>query len=180
MPQGDTSTFANVGGNLEIGGGLNLFPFLGVQGEYMWNGLPLKDSVLDRITLTDAHSRLHSLTANVIVRTTGDRKLGLYFIGGGGWYRRSWNITVPEDTVAVACDPAWAWLGTLTCVGGIIPEEEILASGHTDGGGWNVGGGVTCVLGEGPAKFYAEARYHRANHNRFDTRVLPITFGIRW
>jgi hypothetical protein len=181
MPQGDTSVFTNVDGNFEIGGGVNIFRFLGIQGEYMWNGLRLKDSIVRRATIADAHSRLHSLTGNLIFRLyTGERGWGVYLIGGGGWYRRSWNITLPEDTVAVACDPVWSWLGTLTCVGGVVPDNEIIAEGHTDAPGWNFGGGVTRRLGEGPAQFYAEARYHRANHDRFKTEVLPITFGFRF
>jgi hypothetical protein len=65
-------------------------------------------------------------------------------------------------------------------VNGLVPADAVLRDGSTDGGGFNIGGGLT-FGGEGPGmKFYTEVRYHRAFMERFDTEVLPITFGIRW
>jgi hypothetical protein len=56
----------------------------------------------------------------------------------------------------------------------------VLRDGSSNGGGFNVGGGITLGHeGSGP-KFYTEVRYHHAYLNRVDAQVLPVTFGIRW
>jgi len=64
--------------------------------------------------------------------------------------------------------------------GGTLSSDTILASGSTDGFGWNIGGGLTYRLGESHAKIYTEARFHFAYHSGINTKVLPITFGLRW
>jgi hypothetical protein len=181
IPVGDTSDVAGVSGNAVIGGGVNFGRHLGLVGEFMWHGLPPSNSNIRNLApaaanVTDLHSNLYSLTANFIYHLAPERKLGAYAIGGGGWYHRNWSLTVPTLVPGTVCGPVFGWYG-VTCVNGLVPADAILADGSTDGGGFNIGGGIT--FGHG-AKFYTEVRYHRAFMDRFDTEVLPVTFGIRW
>jgi hypothetical protein len=77
------------------------------------------------------------------------------------------------------CGPAYGWWG-VTCVNGLVPADAVLRDGSDNGGGFNVGGGIT-IGHEGPGpKFYTEVRYHHAYLDRVDAQVLPVTFGIRW
>lgn len=176
IPVGDTSDVAGVNGNFVVGGGLNLTNAFGFNGEFMWHGLPPSDDVLRATSVTDASANLYSVTGNLIARVGAQRRLGGYVIGGGGWYHRNWQITTPTLVPGTVCGPTFGWFG-VACVNGLVPADFVLADGSVDGGGWNIGGGVT--FGEG-MKFYTEVRYHHAYFSNFDTEVLPVTFGIRW
>lgn len=179
IPIGTTGDLAGTSGNLVIGGGYNFKPAFGFVGEFMWHNLPPTNTLLNSVSSRDGSARLYSLTGNFIVRVGKQRRLGAYVIGGGGWYHRSWEITAPTVVPGTVCLPSYFWLG-LACVNGLVPANAVLHDGSANGGGVNIGGGIT--LGrEGPGpKFYTEVRYHRAFLPHFDTEVLPVTFGIRW
>jgi len=179
LPQGNLGNFANTGGTFVVGGGLNLGPVLGVNAEYMYQDLPPKDAVVAATGAPDGSARSNSLTANLILRSPEAHKAGGYIIGGGGWYHRSWELTRPSISVGTVCLPTYAFWGVV-CDNGLVESTTELASGSSNGGGWNVGAGVTYRLGESHAKIYSEVRYHVAYYNTLDTRILPITFGVRW
>ena len=100
-------------------------------------------------------------------------------IGGGGWYHRNWSITTPTLVPGTVCAPTFGWFG-VTCVNGLVPADFVLADGSANGGGWNIGGGITFGHKGPGAKIYTEVRYHKAYFSNFDTEVLPVTFGVRW
>jgi len=180
-PVGTTSDVAGTSGNFVAGGGVNFRPALAFIGEFMWHGLPPSRSSLDQITagITDAHANLYSVTGNVVYKFRPQGRIGAYGVFGGGWYHRSWSITVPTVVPGTVCGPVFGWYG-VTCVNGLVPADAVIRDGSSDGGGFNVGAGFTFGH-EGPgAKFYTEVRYHHAYMDRFDTEVLPLTFGIRW
>jgi hypothetical protein len=179
IPIGNTSDLAGVSGNVVVGGGVNLTPAFGFNGEFMWHGLPPTNDVLHAISVTDATASLYSLTGNFIGRIGAHRRFGAYVIGGGGWYRRSWKVSAPALVPGTVCGPSFSWFG-VTCVNGLVPASFVLADGSINGGGWNIGGGLTFGH-EGPGmRIYTEVRYHKAYFSNFDTEVLPVTFGFRW
>lgn len=181
IPVGQTSDFVGTSGNVVVGGGYNLKRHVAITGEFMWDGLPPSTKELSTLTAprnAGASGNLYSLTANLLGRLPTHGKLGAYVIGGGGWYHRNWNIHVPSVAPGTVCGPSWNWFG-VRCVSGLVPVNAVVASGSSDGGGLNIGAGLTFGHENGP-KFYAEARYHYAWHNLVNTSVLPVTFGIRW
>jgi hypothetical protein len=178
FPVSDTRNFAGEGANFSVGAGPNFSRYFGVNGEFMWNDLPIKQSVLNQVGITDANSQLYALTFNAILRTPGQTHLGLYFIGGGGWYRRTGQASAPSLAVGAACPFFLAWWGS--CVNGIFTGNAVLQSVTTDAFGENLGGGVTYRFGESSVKFYTEIRWHHAPHNHVNTDLLPLTFGFRW
>jgi hypothetical protein len=179
IPVGDTSDVAKVNGNFVVGGGMNFSQAFAFTGEFMLHGLPPTDDVLRAVLAPDASAHLYSVTGNFIGRMGANRRVGAYVIGGGGWYHRTWDITAPALVPGTVCGPNFFWYG-ITCVNGLVETDIVLRSGSADGGGLNIGGGVT-FGGEGPgAKFYTEVRYHRAYFDNFDVEVLPVTFGLRW
>jgi Outer membrane protein beta-barrel domain len=178
FPQSSTADFANVGGHFVLGVGPNLGPLFGVSGELMWHDLPIKREAIDRIGVPDAGARQYSLTANGILRLPLRGSLGAYVIAGGGWYRRSGELTAPTFVPGTICPPFWVWWGV--CVSGLFPPDAVLASSSSNAFGGNIGGGFTYHIGEGNMKFYTEIRYHHAAHNKVDTDLLPLTFGLRW
>jgi hypothetical protein len=179
FPQGDTGTFTNTGGNFVVGGGANLGPVLGFNGEFMWHDLPPKSSVVAATGAPDGSARLYSFTGNMLVHSQEAHHAGFYGIGGIGWYRRSWELTRPTVSIGTVCLPSYVWWGAV-CSNGLVSSSAVLNSGSSDGFGWNIGGGLTYRVGESHAKIYAEARYHYAYHHGINTQVLPLTFGLRW
>ncbi len=179
LPQGNLSNFANTGGNFVVGGGLNLGPALGFNGEFMWQDMPPKDAIIAATGAPDGSARTYSLTGNLMLHSPESHHAGFYGILGGGWYHRSWELTRPSISVGTVCLPSYAFWGVV-CDNGLVESTTELNSGSSDGAGWNVGAGVTFRLGESHTKLYSEVRYHVAYYNTLDTRILPVTFGVRW
>jgi len=179
FPQGDVGTLTDTSGHVVVGGGVNLSHTLGVDGEFMWNDLPPKSSVVAATGAPNGAARLYSVTLNALAHSHEAHRLGGYVIGGVGWYHRSWELTRPTLSLGTVCLPSYAWWGVV-CTNGVVQSEATLKSGSTDGVGLNIGGGFTYRIGESHAKFYTELRYHYAWHNGINTQVLPLTFGFRF
>ena len=177
FPIKDTGKFVNDGGNFSIGAGPNFGRFFGLKGEFMWQDLPLKQEVLTLTGSPDSSSRLYGLTGNLIFRIPTGTRLGLYAIGGGGWYHASGELTTPTVVPGTVCSPFWGWWGA--CTTGLIPVDAVLASRSADAFGGNIGGGLTFRI-SGSMKFYTEVRYHHAGYHIGSIDVLPLTFGFRW
>src|SRR5690242_17438822 len=179
FPQSDVGNFANTGGNFVVGAGVNTGPALGFNAEFMWNDLPPKHEIIALTGAPDGSARMYAVTGNILLHSQEAHHAGLYGIGGIGWYHRSWELTAPTLSLGTVCLPSYAFWGVV-CTNGLVSSDAILASGSSDGFGWNIGGGVTYRLGESHAKVYAEARFHYAYHSGVNTQVLPLTFGLRW
>ena len=151
------------------------------MGEFLYSGLPPNISVLHPINAPSAHINLYALTANYRYQIDNINKsvFGVYFTGGGGWYYRYTNIdknyVVPPLTV---CQPIYTWYGYACDPGGYVYTQTVAYKG-TSAGGLNGGSGFTIRLGESSWKFYMEARYIYAFHNKIPTALVPVTFGVR-
>lgn len=182
--KGDVGRFVGGSYNGVVGGGLNLSRMFGLNAEYMYYGLPFKDSVIrQQFLLPGASGNVQSASLNGIVNAPLSGRWGAYGIFGIGFYRR--NVSNRKETVLAGapCQPAWRWWD-LTCTTGpntVIAFDQTIASNSKDAGGFNFGGGFTYRLNHlHRARLYFEGRYHRAYHSDGQTTFFPITFGLRW
>jgi opacity protein-like surface antigen len=175
-PQGDLSSFVNRSGSFVAGGGYNFAKYFGVDTEYFWQDLPINDRVSQQLKTPSENVRAqqYAWTFNPIVGVPLGRKFGTYVIGGIGWYHRSGQTTTPA--VGVVCVPYWSWWYGCT----LATTDIVTASKSSSAFGKNIGIGFTYRLGESPLKIYAEVRYHEASYNNVPTKLVPVTFGIRW
>jgi Outer membrane protein beta-barrel domain len=177
FPEGTSANYVNNGANFVVGGGPNLWRWLGVDAEYMWHDLPIKQNILKDLQVPGGGARVNAVTFNAIVPIPTHGKMGFYAIGGGGWYHRSGELTEPTYVPGTVCAPFYLWWGG--CVDGFFPANKVLASSSSDAWGGNIGGGVTYRFGIG-LKLYTEVRYHYAPHKQVGTELLPLTIGVRW
>ena len=176
FPQGDLSSFVNSSGNFVAGGGYNFAKYFGVDTEYYWQDMPINDRVIQQLNTTSqtVRAQQYAWTFNPIVEVPLVRKVGTYVIGGIGWYHRSGQTTKPA--VGVVCIPYWSWW-----YGCAIGTTDIVTNSRSSSAfGENVGVGFTYRLGESHLKIYAEVRYHHASYNNVPTKLVPVTFGVRW
>ncbi len=179
FPLSQTGKFANTSYNLVAGGGPNIGSHVKLNGEFMFQGLPVKQSLIKETGLSEVKGRLYSLTGNVFTGISREGK-SLYLIGGGGWYRRTLEAKTTVLQAGSSCSPGWVWWD-IECVNGIFPTDITIGSRTVSAGGFNVGVGFAFSIGEsGTPSFYTEIRYHRAFTPSVETVVLPVTFGIRW
>ena len=178
FPLSRTNDFAHTSYNFVVGGGPNLFPHVTLNGEFMFQGVPVQHNIVDQLGFSDVKGRFYSLTSNLIVGSSIGARKNAYLIGGGGWYRRTIEAKKTVLSVGEICEPWWWW--DAQCVKGILTSDVTVGSRTSSAGGFNIGGGLTFQLGESSANFYAEVRYHRAFTRNVETSVLPVTFGIRW
>jgi len=114
------------------------------------------------------------LRLNPTYRFGTERKFGGYITGGYGVYTRTANLTRPGVVPGIICDP---WIGF--CYSGAYYADIIYRSNSTTKGGWDFGGGLTYQLSDG-LKFYTELRYYNILTTTVRTKLLPLTFGLRW
>jgi hypothetical protein len=179
FPLNATSNLAGISYNFVAGGGPNLYPHLKMNVEFMFQGIPPHQSVINQLGVADVKGRLYSLSANLLAGTPIGYGKSAYIVGGGGWYRRTLEAKRTVIQAGSVCSPYWAWW-SVQCVNGIFPADTTVGSATSSAAGLNVGGGIAIRLGDSSANFYIEVRYHRAFTRNFDTEVLPLTFGIRF
>src|SRR5215472_694076 len=179
FPTSTTSNYVNSGANFVVGGGARLHSGFGVNSEFSWQDLPPKSSVIAATGAPGGSARQYSVTGNMLLHTPESHKVGGYGIGGIGWYHRSWELTAPTLAIGTTCFPSYAFWGVV-CTNGLVTATQVLRSGSGNAFGWNVGGGLTYRLGETHLKVYAESRIHFAYYSGLNTRVVPLTFGLRW
>jgi len=179
VPVASTSNFVNTGGNFVVGGGYRIGEKIMINGEFLWQVLPIREVNRFQIGAINAGSNLYASTGNLMIRTPHYKKFGGYGIGGGGWYRRTDTLSRVVLLPGTVCVPAWGWW-VPACVGGLVPVDQVLASRTDNVFGANIGGGVTYRVTEKGMRVYAEARFHYAPTKNIYTRIIPVTFGVRW
>lgn len=154
-------------------------------GEFMWNSLYPTNEALQPIRVAlqsprvNGHGNLFAVTSEYRFELRG-RRLGAYFIGGGGWYFRTVSLSKPIPTgTTITCDPAWLWWG-YNCTSGLVISNVTIASSSASAFGANGGIGFTIRVGEAPYRFFAESRYHFAPTKNVTTQLIAVTFGIRY
>jgi opacity protein-like surface antigen len=185
IPLNPLGQFTNFGWGTTVGAGYNFNRNNSLIGEFLWNRINPTSSVMAPIRLAlsspnvNGHANLYALTANYRFELRG-RKMGTYFIAGGGVYHRNASLSqeVPNGT-ATTCTSAWGWWG-FSCSSGVVTKDVTLASSASTAFGVNGGIGFTVKVGDPRYRMYVEARYHYAPNMRISTQIIPVTMGIRF
>jgi len=155
-------------------------------GEFMWNGLYSTEETLIPIraalgtTHVSGHGNIYVFTGNYRLELR-KKTLGIYFIGGPGWYYRTVWLSKPVPTgTTISCDPAWLWWG-YDCAAGLTVTDQTRVHGSAGALGVSGGGGLTIRVGnEAPYRMFVESRYHFAPTGSISTKLLVFTVGIRY
>lgn len=176
VPAENTGRNLNTGFNLTAGAGYHPHRTFGVMAEFGFNRMKLNDGALDRIGVPGGSGRIYSVTLNPMIHLMPEGRFDVYLIGGGGFYRRTIELTEPSSAIVTGFDP---WYGVFFPIE--VPATNVLASFSQNKGGINGGAGVAIRLGEDSrATIFAESRYHYIYTTPVRTRMLPVTFGFRW
>jgi hypothetical protein len=171
---GRTANYLDRGGNLQVTGGINLGPILGLGATFMYNGMGLTGRALSEVNVPDGHSNIYTLTVEPKIKIPlGFAKA--YVLGGGGWMRRTVTYTQPVLASTFIYDPWWGYYGP-----GLVTANQELGSTSQNAGVWDLGAGLEFRLPRTSWKFFAEARYFSGLTNQTHTNIIPITFGARW
>lgn len=171
---GRTANYLDNGGNLQVTGGINLGPVLGLGATFMYNGMGLTGTALNQVNVPDGHANIYTLTVEPKIKVPfGFGKA--YVLGGGGWMRRTVAYTQPVLASTFVYNPWWGYYGPA-----LVTANQQLGSISQNAGVWDVGAGLEFGLPRTSAKFFAEARYFSGLTNQTHTDLIPVTFGLRW
>lgn len=186
-PSGDSSQHISWGGNFTIGAGYRVNPMFSLMMEYQFIGSKLPGLIIDEAGATGGHVHIWSLTVDPVIDLTPKSALDFYAVGGGGFYRSVTSFTDPQQ--AQYCTYFYC---------GIVTQNVVVGHYSSNQGGWNIGGGIAHRFagwnGDGKMKIFAEARYldvltpsvtTQANGLGTtavdaNTKIIPVTVGLRW
>jgi len=174
-PLGHLENRLDTGWNVQAGAGINIIPWLGVMGQFMYTESGLNSTYLQSISEPGGNFRMWGFSIDPIVRFNPRGAVGFYLIGGPGIYRRTVEFTQPTLATVTAFDPFFGYFFPVN-----VPADQVIGRFGTTRFGMNGGGGVTVRMGNSNAKLFAEARYIKMYTRGTSTSVLPVTFGIRW
>jgi hypothetical protein len=174
-PVGNLENRIDTGWNVQGGAGINIVPWLGVMGQFMYTESGLTGSYLQSLNQPDGNFRMYGFSLNPIIRFNPRGQVDFYLIGGPGIYRRTVEFTQPTVATFTAYDPFYGYYFPVD-----VPANQVIGSHGTTRWGVNGGGGFTVRMGHGNAKLFAEARYTRMFTKGANTSILPVTFGLRW
>lgn len=187
-PTSDSSNSITWGGNFTVGGGYRFDRYLSVLAEYQFMDDKLPGAMIAQTGANGGNAHIWSFTLAPVVDLFPKRSNSIYVTGGGGFYRKVTNFTDPVETEF--CDFYFCGIGF---------ENATVGHFSSNQGGWNIGGGYTHrlggIYGDGRAKLFAEVRYldiltpavdHLSPNGlgtttvAADTKLIPVTFGVRW
>jgi hypothetical protein len=186
-PTGSSSNDITWGGNLTLGAGYRFTDRLSVLMEYQFIDSKIPGALIAQAGATGGNDHIWSLTLAPVVDLFPKSSNDVYVTGGGGFYRKVTNFTDPQPTQY--CTYFYCGTGYTNQVVGHFSSNQ---------GGFNIGGGFQHRLGgmygEGKAKLFAEVRFLdvlspaiTTSANGLgttsvgaDTKIIPVTFGVRW
>ena len=174
---GQASRRLDTGWHFDAGAGVKLSPAIEATVDYRYHGFGVTDLVLNEFQVPNGHAHLWSLTLDPKVQIPINSKVRPYVIGGVGYYRRTVEFTAPTVTQGLVFDPFFDAFFSVP-----YAAEQVLGTMRRSGIGGSLGGGFEVKVGSGDssAKFFSEARYEYADTGKIPTRMVPVTFGIRW
>jgi hypothetical protein len=171
------------GYNIKAGAGWNFTKRFGALLEYNFNRDKIPGSTLTLLsngsgldTPIGGNVNTWSLTINPIIYLPVTKKAGGYVTGGGGFYRKVTNFTVPQ----LECS-------FFECFG--VPTTVAHSSSNQGGLNFGVGAYWKAFGEDSNAKLFTEVRYVwvdspvASNSDPFGSgtsSLLPVTFGIRF
>lgn len=187
-PAGDKSDIT-WGYGLLFGGGVNITHNLAAFIEYQFLDNKVPGDIIAESGTTGGHYHIWSFTLapqyDFFPKSSND----VYAVGGGGFYRKTTNFTVLSPTVF--CQFYYCGVGYVPTTVGKLSSNQ---------GGWNIGVGYQHrfggMYGMSRTRVFAEVRYLDVLSPAVrgtspsgglgpvtiseDTKLLPITAGIRW
>jgi Outer membrane protein beta-barrel domain len=173
IPVQDANGRIDGGWHVTAGGGYQFNEYFALTGEYSYYNFDIDTGVLGPLGVSDGDANMMSVTGNLSGRVGSRSPVGLYFIGGGGVYRRQ----VKFEQLATPGVPVPPWFGNN--LPPTVPGSGELGPFTTWSPGWNFGGGVTFGLG-GETRLFVEWRYHYVFTPNTKTQFMPVTVGVRW
>jgi Outer membrane protein beta-barrel domain len=205
IPVGSSHDYLTTSYDFQAGVGRNFSKMFGVQLDFNWANFGFPTSLLNKqlaiynstctggcgLTQLGGDSHLWSFALDPIVNFYNSDTLGAYVIGGGGYYHKTANFTIPS--LGQYCDPFYG------CY--VYQANQSIDKYTSNAFGVNAGFGMTYKFSRfASEKFYVEARYvytfnsprqfslGDASGNNFNvfpqnsqkTGYMPITFGIRF
>jgi len=177
---GFTPLVGEIGNNLDngwgitFGGGYVFTSHFEGNIQLSYNGFGVTSGLLGSTGAPGGNSHLWSVTVNPKLRLGRERTVDPYVVGGIGYYRRTIQFTNPTLVPVTVFDP---FFGFIT---GVAQADEVIGSLTQDGIGGSLGAGFDIKLSGNGLRFFTEARYHYADTGRIPTRMVPVTFGLRW
>lgn len=171
---GQVSQKLDNGWHVTFGGGYNFNTHFSTSLQFMWNGVGVSRGVLNELNVPDGNAHIWALTVEPKISLGSDRIIDPYFIGGIGYYRRVVQFTQPTVQPTILFDPFFGF------VQGFVPANIVLGTITRNGVGGSAGLGFEARIGSEGLRFFTEARYHYADTGGIPTRMVPVTFGIRW
>ena len=188
MPVSGTKNFSNNGYGINVGGGLHFSRALSLLLEYQFlnNGLP--SALAAEAGVNGGNIHVWGFSVDPMVDLMPHHNTSAYVTGGVGFYRKVTNFQVPQGVTI--CTYFYCGTGY---------QNQTVGSFSSNQAGWNIGGGVSHrfagMYGDGKMAIYAEARYldvlspaidHQSANGLAptsigaDTKLIPITFGLRF
>lgn len=186
-PTGSSSNDITWGGNITLGGGYKFSQRVSALLEYQFIDSKVPGALIAQAGATGGYDHIWSFTVDPVVDLFPKSANDVYVTGGGGFYRKVTSFTDPEPTQF--CTYFYCGVGY---------QNQVVGHFSSNQGGFNVGGGFQHRLGgmygEGKARLFAEARFLdvmspsiTTNANGLgttsvgsDTKIIPVTFGVRW
>lgn len=187
-PSGSSSDYVGWGWNLTVGGGYKVNQNLTLMLEYQFMHTGLPGQIVAEAGSTSGYNHIWSFTLDPIYDITPKSAIDFYAVGGGGFYRKVTNFTNPQQQQF--CYYFYCGYGTTNVVVGHFSSNQ---------GGWSIGGGIAHRFagwnGDGRMKVFAEARYLDVMSPAVNgvapnglgvttvaagTKMIPVTFGVRW
>ncbi len=174
-PVGKLSNRFNTGWNMGAGAGWNVSRLFSLSAKYAYNGFGVNNGLLSLVGVPNGDAHVWSITAEPRLQLGTSNHFSPYIVGGVGYYRRVVNFAEPALLTTTFFDPFFGILFP-----GVVSGNRVLRSTSDSGIGGSLGAGLSFPLGQRGVKFFTEARYHYANTGRIPTRMVPVTFGIRF
>lgn len=184
-PESSSITY---GGNVTVGGGLNLNRHIAVLAEYQFISDKLPGYLIAEAGADGGHAHIWSLTLDPVIDLFPKSSNDVYITGGGGFYRKVTSFTDPTEEEY--CD-------YFEC--GYITANAVVGHYSSNQGGWNVGAGFQHRLGgmygDSKMRLFVEARYLdvmspdvvssagpyvNSTTVAKDTKLIPVSVGVRF
>ncbi|HLK31939.1 MAG TPA: outer membrane beta-barrel protein [Terriglobales bacterium] len=171
---GNLSNHLNNGWHVTGGVKYNPTKTFSIGPQFTYNGFGVPGSVLREARAPNGDAHVWSITADPRLQLPFP-KLRPYLVGGVGYYRRTVNFTQPALINVTFFDPFFGYIFP-----GVVGTNQVLKSITRNGIGGSLGAGFGFKLGKTGTEFFTEARYHYAATGNIPTRMIPVTFGLRF
>jgi opacity protein-like surface antigen len=143
--------------------------------QFTYHELGVSRRTLQEAAVPDGNAHVWSITLDPRISFAPDSRFNPYVVFGGGYFRRTVEFTRPTTQAVNIFDPFFGIFYTA-----FVPANAVLGQITRDGAGWDAGTGFDFGIGHNGLKIFTEARYVYGGTGSLPTRIVPVTFGLRW